>query len=128
MLICGHGGIGRRAGLRIRWATVQVQLLLPAPAALAESEGCNYICLAASDMPSSDISYHIKFVFAVRKERTAFSLARKTKNLTVLLPLAKAGFAYPSPAPKRKTDQALKDLVCCAFPQNRKNNTREFEL
>ena len=29
--ICGYGGIGRRAGFRIRWATVQVQLLLPAP-------------------------------------------------------------------------------------------------
>ena len=26
-----HGGIGRRAGLRILWATVQVQVLLSAP-------------------------------------------------------------------------------------------------
>ena len=29
--ICRYGGIGRRAGLRIPWATVQVQLLLSAP-------------------------------------------------------------------------------------------------
>ncbi len=28
--IRGHGGIGRRDGFRIRWATVQVQVLLPA--------------------------------------------------------------------------------------------------
>lgn len=30
--LCGRGGIGRRAGLRIRWATLQVQVLSPAPA------------------------------------------------------------------------------------------------
>lgn len=29
--LCRYGGIGRRAGLRILWATVQVQLLLSAP-------------------------------------------------------------------------------------------------
>ena len=29
--ICGYGGIGRRAGFRFQWATVQVQLLLAAP-------------------------------------------------------------------------------------------------
>ena len=29
--ICGYGGIGRRAGFRFRWATVQVQILLSAP-------------------------------------------------------------------------------------------------
>ena len=29
--ICGYGGIGRRAGLRILWVTVQVRLLLSAP-------------------------------------------------------------------------------------------------
>ena len=28
---CGYGGIGRRAGFRFQWATVQVQILLPAP-------------------------------------------------------------------------------------------------
>ena len=28
---CGYGGIGRRAGFRFLWATVQVQLLLSAP-------------------------------------------------------------------------------------------------
>ena len=28
--LCGHGGIGRRAGFRIQWDTVQVQVLLPA--------------------------------------------------------------------------------------------------
>ena len=28
---CGRGGTGRRAGLRIRWATLQVQILSPAP-------------------------------------------------------------------------------------------------
>ena len=27
----GYGGIGRRAGFRVQWATVQVQILLPAP-------------------------------------------------------------------------------------------------
>ena len=27
----GYGGIGRRAGFRFQWATVQVQVLLPAP-------------------------------------------------------------------------------------------------
>lgn len=31
MFIGGYGGIGRRVGFRFRWATVQVQLLLPAP-------------------------------------------------------------------------------------------------
>ena len=30
MPLSGHGGIGRRDGFRIRWATVQVQVLLPA--------------------------------------------------------------------------------------------------
>ena len=30
-LICGYGGIGRRAGFRIRWATMQVRSLLSAP-------------------------------------------------------------------------------------------------
>ena len=30
-LICGYGGTGRRAGLRILWATVQVRFLLSAP-------------------------------------------------------------------------------------------------
>ena len=30
-IICRYGGIGRRAGLRNRWATVQVRPLLPAP-------------------------------------------------------------------------------------------------
>ena len=29
--ICGYGGIGRRAGFRFQWETVQVQLLLAAP-------------------------------------------------------------------------------------------------
>ena len=29
-IVCGHGGIGRRAGFRFQWATVQVQVLLPA--------------------------------------------------------------------------------------------------
>ncbi len=29
--ICGYGGIGRRAGFRIRWATMQVRSLLSAP-------------------------------------------------------------------------------------------------
>ena len=29
--LCGYGGIGRRAGFRFLWATVQVQLLLSAP-------------------------------------------------------------------------------------------------
>ncbi len=29
--ICGYGGTGRRAGLRILWIPVQVQLLLSAP-------------------------------------------------------------------------------------------------
>ena len=29
--ICGYGGIGRRAGFRFRWATVQVRPLLPVP-------------------------------------------------------------------------------------------------
>ena len=28
---CGYGGIGRRAGFRIRWATMQVRSLLSAP-------------------------------------------------------------------------------------------------
>ena len=28
--LCGHGGIGRRAGFRFQWATVQVQVLLAA--------------------------------------------------------------------------------------------------
>ena len=28
--ICGYGGIGRRAGFRIQWETVQVRPLLPA--------------------------------------------------------------------------------------------------
>ena len=27
----GYGGIGRRAGFRFQWATVQVQVLLPVP-------------------------------------------------------------------------------------------------
>ena len=31
MQICGYGGIGRHAGFRFLWATVQVQALLPAP-------------------------------------------------------------------------------------------------
>lgn len=31
MFISGYGGIGRRVGFRFRWATVQVQLLLPVP-------------------------------------------------------------------------------------------------
>ena len=30
ILLCGYGGTGRRDGFRIRWATVQVQSLLPA--------------------------------------------------------------------------------------------------
>ncbi len=30
-MLCGYGGIGRRAGFRFLWATVQVQLLLSAP-------------------------------------------------------------------------------------------------
>ena len=29
--ICGYGGIGRHDGFRFHWATVQVQVLLPAP-------------------------------------------------------------------------------------------------
>ena len=29
--IRGYGGIGRHAGFRFQWATVQVQVLLPAP-------------------------------------------------------------------------------------------------
>ena len=29
--ICGYGGIGRHAGFRFPWETVQVQVLLPAP-------------------------------------------------------------------------------------------------
>ena len=29
--MCGYGGIGRHAGFRFQWATVQVQVLLPAP-------------------------------------------------------------------------------------------------
>ena len=29
--IGGYGGIGRHAGFRFQWATVQVQVLLPAP-------------------------------------------------------------------------------------------------
>lgn len=28
--ICGYGGIGRRAGFRFQWATVQVRVLLSA--------------------------------------------------------------------------------------------------
>jgi hypothetical protein len=28
---CGHGGIGRHAGLRIQWETMQVRILLSAP-------------------------------------------------------------------------------------------------
>ena len=32
--IRGYGGIGRHAGFRFQWATVQVQVLLPAPTAL----------------------------------------------------------------------------------------------
>lgn len=33
--VSGHGGIGRRAGLRSRWETVEVQVLLSAPRKLA---------------------------------------------------------------------------------------------
>ena len=46
--LCGHGGIGRRAGFRFQWATVQVQVLLaalpfksytnPAESAILQSE------------------------------------------------------------------------------------------
>ena len=34
----GRGGIGRRAGLRIRWATMQVRPLSPAPKNTAEKD------------------------------------------------------------------------------------------
>ena len=30
-VVRGYGGIGRRAGFRIRWVTVQVRPLLPVP-------------------------------------------------------------------------------------------------
>ncbi len=29
--MCGYGGIGRRAGFRFQWETVQVQVLLATP-------------------------------------------------------------------------------------------------
>ena len=31
MMLCGCGGIGRRAGFRFQWATVQVRVLSSAP-------------------------------------------------------------------------------------------------
>ena len=31
VILRGYGGIGRRAGFRIRWVTVQVRPLLPVP-------------------------------------------------------------------------------------------------
>ena len=43
LFIRGYGGIGRHAGFRFQWATVQVQVLLPAPA----SEGLRSACPAA---------------------------------------------------------------------------------
>ena len=39
MQICGHGGIGRRAGFRFQWATVQVQVLLAALLRNDKAEG-----------------------------------------------------------------------------------------
>ena len=36
--ICGCGEIGRRAGLRIRWATLQVQILSSAPGAMGRDK------------------------------------------------------------------------------------------
>ena len=49
--LCGYGGIGRRVGLRIRWETVQVQVLLSAPKQynpnqiLLVGDGVRIICL-----------------------------------------------------------------------------------
>ena len=39
-ILRGYGGIGRHAGFRFQWATVQVQVLLPAP---------NIVCLLLSE-------------------------------------------------------------------------------
>ena len=41
--ICGYGGIGRHDGFRFHWATVQVQVLLPAPRR-------SKLCIACSDL------------------------------------------------------------------------------
>ena len=38
--ICGYGGIGRHAGFRFPWETVQVQVLLPAPRQNKAARSC----------------------------------------------------------------------------------------